>query len=134
MKQRIIRFTIITATLMALAGQSIAAGSANTAVSPSKAVSAQKVSASEANKVVKQADMKLIDINRAKKEQLMTLPGITEAEAAKIIAGRPYGSKAHLATRKILTREIYEGLKGLVIAKQSSKDATKNAAQVAPKK
>jgi len=37
----------------------------------------------------------------ANREQLKTLPGIGDAEAGRIIAGRPYDSKADLVGRKV---------------------------------
>ena len=58
----------------------------------------------------KQAQVKTMDLNHATKAQLTTLPGITEALAGKIIAGRPYKVKSNLVTRKILTREGYEAM------------------------
>lgn len=35
-----------------------------------------------------------MDFNHASKTQLKSLPGISDAMASKIIAGRPYNSKA----------------------------------------
>jgi DNA uptake protein ComE-like DNA-binding protein len=64
------------------------------------------------------AKVKLVDINSATKAELKKLPGISDADAAKIIAGRPYLSKANLTTRDIITREAYENLKTQVIARQ----------------
>ena len=61
---------------------------------------------------------KLVDINSASKAQLATLPGITPAYAAQIVASRPYGSKSHLTTRGILPRDVYERLKDKIIARQ----------------
>ena len=69
----------------------------------------------------------LVDINRASKQELAKLPGVSPADADKIIAGRPYGSKAHLQTRKILSPDAYQMISKLVIARQPSKDAGKNA-------
>lgn len=71
---------------------------------------------------------KLVDINSATKEELKKLPGITEEEAAKIVAGRPYGSKTWLIGPKFLTEEKYLSIKDKIIAKQPYKDAAKNAA------
>jgi DNA uptake protein ComE-like DNA-binding protein len=51
---------------------------------------------------------KLVDINSASKAELQTLPGITPELADKIIAGRPYNSKAFLVTRKIVPDTVYE--------------------------
>lgn len=62
-----------------------------------------------------------VDINSASKEELKKLPGVGDAEADKIIAGRPYLSKAHLQTHNIVSPGVYQGLQQLVVAKQ--KDA-----------
>ena len=75
----------------------------------SKALKAQKANPASNEK---------IDLNGATKEQLTKLPGITEAYADKIIAGRPYLTKAHLVTHNVLPHGVYTAIKGLVVAKQ----------------
>jgi competence protein ComEA len=75
------------------------------------------------------ARIKLVDINSAKKEELKKLPGISDAEADKIIAGRPFGSKAWLVTKKIISMETYQGVSGLIICKLTKKDIDKIKAQ-----
>ena len=69
-----------------------------------------------------------IELNNASRAQLETLPGIGPAESARIVAGRPYGSKAWLVTNKILDPDAYSNIKQLIVAGQPSKDAGKNAA------
>ncbi|MGH7182626.1 MAG: ComEA family DNA-binding protein [Nitrospiraceae bacterium] len=64
----------------------------------------------------KQAD--LLDLNTATAEQLITLPGIDEAYAEKIIQGRPYQRTDELVQRQILSRGKYEAIKYKIVAKQ----------------
>lgn len=59
-----------------------------------------------------------IDINSAGLKQLMTLPGIGEAEAKKIIANRHYLSKAELVHKGVLPTGPYLSLKDRIIALQ----------------
>lgn len=74
----------------------------------------------------------LIDINSATEAELKAVPGIGDAFAAKIVAGRPYANKAQLKSRKILPATLYEQIKERVIAKQppkKEKEPTKPAAK-----
>lgn len=64
------------------------------------------------------AKAELIDINSATKEVLMTLTGIGDAYAAKIIAGRPYKMKTDLKTKKIVPDATYDKIADKIIAKQ----------------
>jgi len=52
----------------------------------------------------------LIDLNLATKEQLMSLPGIGETEARKIIAGRPYFTKTQLRKDNVISEEKFYNL------------------------
>jgi|SRR5665647_554904 len=79
------------------------------------------------------ARIKLVDINTATKRELKKLPGISDAEADKIIAGRPFGSKAWLVSKKIIPMETYEALKGKIICKLTKKDIDKIMAEAANK-
>jgi competence protein ComEA len=74
--------------------------------------------AEPARVVVAQAKTELIDINRAKADELMTLKGIGEARAAAIIKGRPYARKDDLVKKKIIPESVYNEIKDRIIAKQ----------------
>ena len=63
--------------------------------------------------------VKLIDINSASRAELKTLPGIGDAEADKIIAGRPYLSKAHLVTDAGLPMGTYQSIRHQIVAVQN---------------
>jgi competence protein ComEA len=68
---------------------------------------------------------RLVDINSASRAELKTLPGIGDAEATKIIAARPYLSKADLATNNVLPTGVYIALKDRIIAKPTGKPVAK---------
>ncbi|MBL0224075.1 MAG: helix-hairpin-helix domain-containing protein [Geobacteraceae bacterium] len=69
------------------------------------------------------AKAKLVDINTATEAEMKAVPGIGDAYAAKIIAGRPYAKKDQLKSRNILPAPVYEKTKDLIIAKQPPKPA-----------
>ena len=62
------------------------------------------------------ASQQLLDINTATAGQLKALPGMGEAYAARVIAGRPYTAKNQLATRGILPKDEYERIRPLIVA------------------
>lgn len=101
----------------ALAGpaQAATASAASAASAPAKAHGHKKAA------TAKPARVKQIDINSASREQLKTLPGVGDAEADKIIAGRPYLTKAELVSRKVLPTGPYLSIKRLIIAKPKLK-------------
>ncbi|MDD5711958.1 MAG: helix-hairpin-helix domain-containing protein [Smithellaceae bacterium] len=66
------------------------------------------------------AKAELVDINSATKEQLMAL-SLTDADAQKVIAGRPYAKKDQLKIKKIIPDASYEKIKDKIIAKRAAK-------------
>ena len=62
------------------------------------------------NQAAPKSKVKLVDINHASKTELQTLPGITPVLADKIIAGRPYNSKAFLVTHNIIPEALYHNI------------------------
>jgi len=75
----------------------------------------------------------LIDINSATKQQLMTLPGIGDAYAQKIIDNRPYHGKNDLVQKNIIPKATYDKISGEIIAKQSPASGKAEKKETAPK-
>jgi competence protein ComEA len=82
-----------------------------------------------------------LDLNSASKDELKALPGIGDAYADKIIAGRPYANKRQLVSRNIVPESSYKKFSDKVIAKQNTtkkdmatSDTTEKATSTKPKK
>jgi competence protein ComEA len=59
---------------------------------------------------------KTININKASREDLTSLPGITEHEADRIIAARPFNNAHDLVTRRVLSEAEYARIRDRIIA------------------
>ncbi len=104
----------ITAIAMLLAGAAFAqkAEPAKAAAPAAAAKEAPKEAAKDAAKA------EPIDLNSADEKTLMTLKGIGDVTAKKIIKGRPYSGKDDLVKKKIVSEKVYADIKDQIIAKQ----------------
>ena len=59
---------------------------------------------------------KTVNINKASREDLLSLPGITEHDADRIIADRPFADTHELVTRHAISDTEYDKIRGQVIA------------------
>ena len=130
---------LVSAMLLASATCFAADQKPETTAKPAAVASAAKLSQEQTKtkkpvtpantKAAAQAAAKLVDINSASKVELMKLPGVSDADAAKIIAGRPYLTKTRLVTKNIVGMDIYQNISNLVIAKQKETPTPKAAAK-----
>ena len=104
--------------LHALLGVALLIGSGLAMAVDTRTASTPPQPAVPAKKTTKAPSPKLVDINSAGRAELKTLPGIGDAEADKIIANRPYLTKSHLVTKKVLDLGPYDALRGRIIAVQ----------------
>jgi DNA uptake protein ComE-like DNA-binding protein len=61
------------------------------------------------------SNKKSVDLNKASKDDLASLPGITSRQADRIIAERPYANAHQLVSRHVLTEEEYGQVQDRVV-------------------
>jgi predicted DNA-binding helix-hairpin-helix protein len=128
---------LVSAMLLSSAACFAADQKPETTAKPAAVASAAKLSQEQTKtkkpvtpantKAAQQAAAKLVDINSASKAELMKLPGVSDADADKIVAGRPYLTKTRLVTKNIVAMDVYQNISKLVIAKQKETPAPKAA-------
>ena len=110
------RLNLLLALLM-LASLSFA--QSTPAKSSTKSSTAKSDTASK-DKAAAKSPAEKVDLNSATEEELKALPGVGDAYAAKIIAGRPYANKSQLVSHKIVPESTYKKFSDQVIAKQNT--------------
>jgi DNA uptake protein ComE-like DNA-binding protein len=63
-------------------------------------------------------EKKTVDLNKASKDDLTTLPGIGPQQADRIIAERPYADAHQLVTRHVLSEDEYAQIRDRVTVTQ----------------
>jgi competence protein ComEA len=61
---------------------------------------------------------KLVDINKASVDDLKKVPGLDESLAKKVVGGRPFKSVDELLSKKILSKDVFDKVKPLLMASQ----------------
>ena len=100
------------ATLALLFGTALAA---EEPAPPKAAVPAVKPSA-PAKAAPSKGKLKPVDINHATKEEISFMLGVDQGLASRIVANRPYRTKADLVIKKVLSMEQFQALRKRVIA------------------
>ena len=118
----------LAVALVLLAGAALA-GAATTQDAKATAVPAASGAPGKAPtaKPPATAKKKLVNLNAASRQELKGLPGGSDEEAARIIAGRPYNSKAFLVTDQVISMGRYTEIKALVVAGEPAKPAARAA-------
>jgi hypothetical protein len=63
-----------------------------------------------------------LDINNASQRELSSLPGITDADASRIVANRPYPTPEALVRRGVIGPRKFDGIESYVYAGDGRRD------------
>ena len=61
------------------------------------------------------SNKKSVDLNKASRDELASLPGITSHDADRIIAERPYASPHQLISRHVVSEDEYNQIQDRVV-------------------
>jgi DNA uptake protein ComE-like DNA-binding protein len=64
-----------------------------------------------------QTDDPPVNVNKATKTQLQTLPGVDEDTANRIVAGRPYHTRDEIGTRGVVSPDEFNAIKDKIAVK-----------------
>ncbi len=125
--KRLIPTLALCAFVLALAAPlALAAGAAATPAKPATPAHQAKAMSTKATATEHKAMGRMestrkerVDLNSASKEELMKLPGMTDAWADKIVADRPYKSRTELLHKKVVPATEYGKIRSWVTAKQA---------------
>jgi DNA uptake protein ComE-like DNA-binding protein len=88
------------------------------AAAPAKATTAKSTSTKSTS--THHAAATKPDINSASKDDLMKVKGMTDADADKIIAGRPYKSVSDLSHKKVIDAAVYKSVHSHLACKKAA--------------
>lgn len=69
----------------------------------------------------------VVDVNRATVAELMTVPGMTEVWAKRIVRFRPYRRKTDLVDHGVISAEEYGKIRDYVVAHRVTEEGGKQA-------